>query len=205
MHSLATRLRNQSDHNVIRIAALVLICGLLAAAPALAEEDYGDYDEGRSDRFGLGFGVGLVDLDAGTEPYFSAGLRVRLGGGDRYDRDQGGIVGYLEPEIGYWEGDNNTSDLLLGVNLIGVVPFTRVDYHFGVGAGVHFLDTADIGAGGVVIADDSEEKLGLNGQFGIDLKVTETASVFGTGRFDLVEGTEDDLQEKLYIGVRFHF
>jgi hypothetical protein len=204
MNVLHPRLGIHSTHG-LRLAVLALACALLFAAPALAEEDYGDYDEGGAERFGLGLGVGLVDTDLGTEPYFTAGLRIRLGGDDRYERTQAGILGYLEPEIGYWEGDNNTSDLLVGVNLIGVVPFRRVDYHFGVGAGVHFLDTAEVDATGVTLAEDIEEKFGLNGQFGIDIELTEAASLFGTGRFDLVEGTEDDLQEKLYIGVRFHF
>lgn len=181
---------------------LVLMALLVAALPAAAEENYDD-EGGALPNYSLGLALGLVDPGGDVEPYYHAGLRIRLGDREaRRTRSSGGIRGYLEPEISTWESDT-TSDTLVGVNLLGVVPFSRVNYFFGVGAGVHFYDV-DVTTGGVTISE-SDERLGMNAQFGIDVHVSDNVSVFGTGRFDLVEDSDDEVQDKLYLGLRFNF
>lgn len=180
---------------------VILAALLLAALPAMAEEDYDD-DAGALPNYSLGLALGLVDPGGNVENYYTAGLRIRLGDRDKNrDRASGGIRGYLEPEIGYWTSDTAT-DTLVGVNLLGLVPFRRVDYFFGVGAGVHFYDS-DVTVGNVR-ASSSDNRLGMNAQFGIDVHVNDTLSVFGTGRFDLVQDSDDQVQDKLYIGLRFN-
>jgi hypothetical protein len=174
---------------------------LFAAFGAAAQEDY---DEDAVPDYAFGIGLGLVDPDGPVEPYYTAGFRIRLGQHDRDEYEyQGGIQAFIEPEVGYWERDDD-SDLLLGVNLLGLVPFRRVDYYFGVGAGIHFLDTQVFDNQGVPI-DESDERLGMNAQFGIDVHVSESTVIFGTGRFDLVEGAQDEIQDKLILGLRFQF
>ena len=187
------------------LAAVVL---LLVAVPAQAREDYDDDADSGNElpNYALGFGFGLVDPDGDVETYLTAGLRIRLGDHDREvsRASTGGIRGYLEPEVGYWESDT-TTDTLLGVNLIGLVPFRAVDYHFGVGVGYHFFDVDVFDAGAGRTISQSDERLGMNAQFGIDLRMTDTLSLFGTARFDLVEDSDDEVQDKLYLGLRFNF
>ena len=134
------------------------------------------------------------------------GGRGGNGDDDWRGRREGGIEGYIEPEIGYWEASESGldgSDLLVGANIIGVVPFGNVDSFFGAGAGVHFIDAQLVDED--PRADGSETKLGLNAQFGLDLHISEAWSVFGAGRFDLVQGAADNLQAKVYLGLRAAF
>jgi len=144
-----------------------------------------------------------------VETYYTAALRIRVSGRDGEDsqrRDDAGISGYLEPEVGYWQAtaDNaEGSDLLLGVNLIGVVPFGAVDSFFGVGAGVHSIDKSLLEANNDLTG--SETKFGANAQFGIDIYISRKLSAFGTGRFDLVQGSQDQVQTKVYLGLRARF
>lgn len=185
----------------MRSIMICLMAGiLLAAVPATADEDYGD----EVHDYAFGVGAGLVDPDGEVETYLSASFRIRLGkhDRDRYDVANQGIQGFIEPEVGYWESDTS-SDTLVGANLLGLVPFNRVDYYFGVGAGVHFLDTDFPTLTGTV--SESDERLGVNAQFGLDVHLSDSASLFGTGRFDLVEGSDNEVQEKAYLGVRFRF
>ena len=42
-------------------------------------------------------------------------------------------------------------------------------------------------------------------QFGIDLYITRKLSAFGTGRFDLVQGSSNRVQSKVYLGLRGRF
>lgn len=195
------------NRRAIRYALSFACLLLLFAVPAQAAEDYDDEGGDAIPNYSLGLGFGLVDPDADVEPYYSAGLRIRLG---RHDRDRnrsstGGIRGYLEPEVAYWSNDT-TSDLLVGVNLIGLVPFERVDYHFGVGVGYHFFDQDDaFDPDTGEFGDLSDERLGMNAQFGIDIRMTESVAVFGTARFDLVEDSDDEVQDKVFIGLRFNF
>jgi len=190
------------------LAAALLLSGGSAMAMSADENDEG----GRApDNYAFGIGVGLVEPSSDTETYLTASLRLRAHreGRDSADEELSrnqGITGYFEPEIGYWKrsADNNNringSDTLLGINMLGVVPFGHVDTFFGVGAGVHFVDakllTGDARESG------SKTKLGLNAQFGVDIYLTRKWSAFGTGRFDLVQDSQDDVQTKVYVGVR---
>jgi hypothetical protein len=200
-------------------AAVLLPTGMAQAQGSHDRQDRDDEEDGGRggrDRFALGVGIGLVEPLNKTETYYMASLRIRTSGRGGDDRDEGrrggdeGITGYVEPEVGYWtsSGDSGSrlgkgSDLLLGINLIGVVPLGSVDSFFGVGAGAHFVDAA------VLTDDDSltgrQTKFGANAQFGIDLYITRKLSAFGTGRFDLVQGSADRIQSKVYLGLRGRF
>lgn len=186
---------------MVALAAAVLY----PAGWAHAQDDRYDDEDGRDqDRFALGVGAGLVEPSGEVETYLMAAFRIRAGG--RGDGGDDGIRGYVEPEIGYWEASGDGlegSDLLLGVNLIGVIPLGPVDSFFGVGAGAHFIDATLVENNR--FADGSETKLGANAQFGIDLYITDSVSAFGAGRFDLVQGAEDSVQSKVYLGLRARF
>lgn len=186
---------------------------LLGSAPTWAQQDDNEYeDENEVYNWALAVGAGLVEPAEETEVYLMAALRMRVG---RYDDDEDGydrgrgdksIQGYLEPEIGYWESSDDRiegSDLLVGVNLIGAFPFASAETFLGVGLGVHFLDAAL--ASGDPRDDGSETKLGANAQFGLDLHLTRSLSAFGAGRFDLVQDTADEVQSKVYLGLRARF
>jgi hypothetical protein len=194
------------------VALLALPGGVLFAQGDEADEIYldGEYDE--RDRWGLGIAVGLVELgdnvvegqrivsDDDVEPYFALSLRIPFG--DRsanYGTPRGGFQRYLEPELGYWDGDVG-GDTLLGVNIIGGMPFNAVEFFLGGGIGVHFLDQ-DFDIPGV--DSGSDNALGVNAQFGVDVSVSENVAVFGVGRFDLVDDDRDELEGKAYVGLRF--
>ena len=183
---------------VIVWTAVVLLAGALSARAAE------DYEEGTLPDYAFSLGVGLVDPEGPVEPYYSAAFRFRLGEHDRqaaaYDR---GIQAFLEPEVGYWTGDTQT-DTLVGVNLLGLVPFRSVDYYFGVGAGLHFQDVDTVQVNGNVTSE-SDQHFGMNAQFGLDVHVSDKVALFGTGRFDLVEGSDNQVQDKLIVGLRFLF
>lgn len=184
---------------------------LVASQPVLAQSDDDEQNENAPYNYALAVGLGLVEA-GDTEDYLTAALRIRVGrdgdeedGGGRARRDHG-IVGYLEPEIGYWESSDDViegSDLLLGINLIGSMPFSRADSFIGIGVGAHFIDSALLEADPTL--DDSETKLGVNAQFGIDLRMSRSLSAFGTGRFDLVQGSAENVQTKVYLGLRARF
>ena len=201
------------------MVSLLTAAVLLPTSMARAQDsdDRDGYDEndnqdgrGHRDRFALGVGIGLVKPANQTETYYMASLRIRTSGRRNGEGDRGdqGITGYLEPEVGYWtssdtDGLGKGSDLLLGVNLIGVIPLGAVDSFFGVGAGVHSIDAT-------LLANSSgktgnETKFGANAQFGIDLYINRKLSAFGTGRFDLVQGAADQVQSKVYLGLRARF
>ena len=193
------------------MVSALAIAALLSTGWAQAQ-DRDDDDRDQEDRFVFGVGVGLVEPLNEVETYFMAALRIRVGGRDdddsrrRRDSGEAGVTGYLEPEVGYWEATGDRaegSDLLAGVNLIGVIPLGSVDSFFGVGAGLHFVDQS-------LLENDprltgSETKFGANAQFGIDLYITDSVSAFGAGRFDLVQGSQDKVQSKVYLGLRARF
>jgi hypothetical protein len=192
------------------------VAALLASGPAGAQtsedDDFYEDEQRDDDRFAFGVGAGLVEPSGDVETYFMASLRIRASGRGGRDGDNGrrrgdeGITGYIEPEVGYWKrsGDGvSGEDLLIGANLVGVVPLGMVDSFFGVGAGVHMVDAA-------LLEDPEEEddtatKLGANAQFGLDLYITPKVSAFGVGRFDLVQDSQDDVQTKVYLGLRARF
>lgn len=194
--------------------AALLWSGLAGAQTAQDEDDRGDGGR-HQERFAFGIGAGFVEPSGDVENYFMASLRIRTSGrgsqgnanGSRGHDPRGeGMTGYIEPEVGYWEasGDNvSGSDTLLGVNLIGVVPMGSVDTFFGVGVGAHFIDAALLENDPNL--DGSDTKLGGNAQFGLDLYINDSLSAFGAGRFDLVQGAEDSIQSKVYLGLRARF
>ena len=185
----------------------VLGLALLASQPALAQSDDDDDDESAPYNYALGVGVGLVEVGQ-AENYLTANLRIRVGRDEEEDRGSvdRSIQGYIEPEIGYWESTDERiegSDLLVGVNLIGAFPFSVAESFLGVGVGAHFIGGQLLDDGS--ISDEGETKLGANAQFGIDLRLTRSLSAFGTGRFDLVQGSADSVQSKVYLGLRGRF
>ena len=211
--------------NTILPVLAAALCALLLAPAAWAQEQRDDRrdddrDDGRDNgrQLALGLAAGIVEPDDEGEIYYSAALRIRLFDDDedrrRGDDDwryasRGDIRAYLEPEIGYWERDEvgiSESDLSVGVNAIGVVPGQTVDYFFGVGLGFHFLDTQiDVADPAVPDVDESDEVLGGNFQVGLDIHLTRAVSLYGAGRFDVLEGVDDNLQSKVYMGLRFWF
>jgi hypothetical protein len=180
---------------------------VLASLALLAGGALGAQQKQDSNPFALAVGVGLVEPTDEVETYVMAALRIGVGGGFKSgSREAGGMRGYLEPEVGYWKRSDDRldgGDLLVGVNLIGAVPFGQVDSFFGVGAGAHFIDRQlllnDPTASG------SDTKLGVNAQFGIDLYLTDNLSAFGASRFDLVQDSDDQVQSKVYLGLRARF
>jgi hypothetical protein len=197
----------------LRTSALIgaaLLCTNLASAQSRNDRD--DRDDGDVPNYALAVAVGLVEPRNQTETYYTAQLRIRIGrdeddenggGGARRDRS---IQGYIEPEVGYWKSTDDRikgDDTLLGVNLVGAFPFAAAESFLGVGVGAHFVDSSLLENTSAV--KGSETKLGVNAQFGIDLNLTRTLSVFGAGRFDLVQGAKDNVQSKVYLGLRARF
>ncbi len=190
----------------ILVSALALTA-LLLTGRAQAQNQ----TDSNQSRYALAVGVGLVEPTNEVETYYMAALRIRVSGRDDSANQQratgdAGVAGYVEPEVGYWKasGDNvKGDDTLLGVNLIGVVPFGSVDSFFGIGVGVHSVDKS-------LLENDARlsgtaTKFGANAQFGIDLFIKGKLSVFGAGRFDLVQGSQDKVQSKVYLGLRNRF
>ena len=191
-------------------AALVLAAAaslLSLAAPALAQNDEGG-------RFSIGLGAGMVQSSGSTDPYFTANLRSRIGYREAGDERQGSIQGFVEPEVGYWTRDNggiDSKDTMLGVNLGGSVRLRSFEYFIAGGVGYHMIDR-EVQGNGRSISDDS---VGVNVQFGFDVRMSEAVSLFGVSRFDLVQVDDsplvtssdkspDDQQTKVYLGVRIH-
>lgn len=172
------------------------------------------------ERLSIAFAYGLVEIGDNTfggvtavgnkdnvEPYYMLNLRLAFGDRDAH-RGPGnqGFRGYLEPELAYWETNNavgSSSDLLLGLNIVGALPVNAVELFVGGGLGVHFLD-GEVNSGGIKTSG-SDTALGANAQFGIDVAITDRVSVFGIGRFDLVDDDRDELEGKAYVGLRFRF
>ena len=195
------------------LVVLLTLIATLAPGTASAQDEY-------LDRFAFGIGIGLVDLsdsldDDGTETYLHASFRVLLGDKNA-GRDDKTVVAYLEPEVGYWNAnyripiDDNAdspaisgdqTDLMVGLNIIAVVPFERVDYFIGAGLAIHSFDS-DASLSGFQIDDD--EVFGVNIQTGIDVRLSENIGVFGLLRLDLVEDVVEE-QAKIALGIRFFF
>lgn len=221
------------------IGPVMAVCLLGApAAFAAPQEDAKTYvrhdprdweDEGK---YSLGFGLGLISLDDpgqadDVEIYGTINFRFAVGPG--HDRP-GSWRGYLEPELGYWESSNSPvavvnpfqgsitqatgrSDLLLGINIVGVMPLQAVDFFIGAGAGIHFIDedlrVVESASRSAAITtrnvSNSDEALGVNAHFGVDVGITRRVSFFGVGRFDIVDDSSNSLDAKAYLGLRFRF
>jgi hypothetical protein len=153
----------------------------------------------------LGVGAGIVQSDEAGETYLSANLRHRLGTRGEVATPKDGLHAYVEGEVGYWKGETKAirdKDLLVGVNLVGVVPTRVADLFMGVGFGVHFTDTKLLGAGE---PDTSETRFGGNAQFGVEVRATDHVGIFGTGRLDFLSGERNRQQNKIWGGLRVHF
>jgi hypothetical protein len=191
------------------LGAALLAANLASAQSSRSDRDRDDNGDRATSNYALAVGVGLVQPTGQTENYYMAALRIRL---NREDEDNGGgggrdrgIQGYLEPEIGYWKSTDRLikgSDTLLGINLIGAFPFASAETFLGAGVGAHFVDANVLRSDSTL--SGSQTKLGANAQFGIDLHITRALTVFGTGRFDLVQGAKDNVQSKIYLGLRAH-
>lgn len=170
-----------------------------------------EYEEERG--WAVGVGLGLVDIgdriigdttvlsNDDVEQYLM--LNIRIPFGDRHAHggpSRAGFRGYLEPELGYWGGDFS-SDLLIGINVIGGMPFNAVEFFVGGGVGMHFLDT-DLP---LPSGDTSDESIGLNAQFGVDVSASKNISFFAMSRFDLIDDPRDQLESKAAVGLRFRF
>lgn len=192
-----------------RWLTILVLAGAVLLPQNLSAQEEEEEQASERDNYAFSVGVGLVDPSRETETYLMAALRIRVNrqGDDEEEDRGGGIRGFIEPEVGYWKSSDDLiegSDLLVGANLIGVVPFGKVDSFYGAGAGVHFVDGALI-TSDPQRAEDSETKFGLNAQFGVDIFLTRKTSVFGASRFDLIQGADDDIQSKIYLGFRSRF
>jgi hypothetical protein len=188
----------------LSVSLLAVIAVLALGAPATAQED----EEGRAS---LGIGGGLVRSESGTEPYLSANMRFRIGYRPEGTEREGGIAGFIEPEIGYWSGDEtfgDWSDTLVGVNVGGVVRLRVFEYFIGAGVGYHTVD-GERRVSSTRLDTFDEGALGLNAQFGFDVRLAERMSVFGVSRFDLIDLDDvaasviGEQQTKAYLGLRF--
>ncbi len=198
-----------------RFSLVVLLALFATLTPGTASAQNDDLD-----RFAFGIGIGLVDLsdsldDDGTETYMHASFRILLGDKSA-GRDDKTVVAYVEPEIGYWNAsyrvpiddnandpliDGDQTDLMIGVNIVGVVPFERVDYFLGAGLAIHTFDSSgDFAA----VRVDDDEVFGVNIQTGIDVHLTDNIGVFGLLRIDLVEDVVEE-QVKIALGLRIFF
>jgi hypothetical protein len=196
--------------------AVTAACLLLGAPAQAQNRDDDEAQEGRTkENFALAVGVGLADVDTGAETYLMAALRLRAGGRERPESDShdwrgrppesGGMKGYFEPEVGYWKSSQKNrggSDLLLGVNVVGVVPVGAVDTFIGAGVGAHRLDPSLLSNPS---SDSKQTKVGVNAHFGLDVYLTRSLSLFGTGRFDIVQDARKSIQAKGYLGLRARF
>jgi hypothetical protein len=205
-------------HRTFLAMLAAILCTALLAPAGFAQDRDDDRDDDDNDgrRTAIGIGAGVVEPDGTGEIYFHGAVRIRLFDGEddddgRDDDDwryagRGDTQAHIEPEIGYWERDENgasESDLSIGVNALGLIPGRVVDYYFGVGLGYHFLDTRVDGLGTQPDLDESNGSIGGNFHVGLDVHLGENVSLFGTGRLDVVEGREDTLQSKVFMGLRF--
>jgi hypothetical protein len=162
-----------------------------------------DHRRGRDER--PAEGASYEDLEEYNRRHNQEGYRGRdpyRRGGDYSE----GIRAYIEPEIGYWkrsETAREDEDLLLGVNLVGVVPTRAADFFVGVGFGLHFADTT-VTRDDLVLKEDGE-RLGGNLQVGVEINLSNSVGIFGTGRIDILEDGPNDRQTKIWGGLRFHF
>jgi hypothetical protein len=192
---------------------LVVLC--MSTAALADEEPKPASDEGKPWAFGVG--VGVVHFSDEGSIYLSANLRRRIHFTPRADDAQGSAANtpepdqgrhgrvYVEPEVGYWKRTTDgvdEKDVLVGVNLVGVVPTRVFDLFIGAGFGAHFLDLAVFENGAAV--SQSATRFGANIQFGVEADLARNLGIFGQGRIDLVDKNPSQ-QSKVWGGLRFRF
>jgi hypothetical protein len=199
-----------------RLAPYVVALCVSTAGAALADEERAvPSDEGKP--WALGLGLGLVRSNDEGSLYLSANLRRRIHFSPRPDDTQSASTStepdqgrhgrvYVEPEIGYWrrtsDDGSREKDLLLGVNLVGVVPTRVFDLFVGAGFGAHFLDVGVLQNG--VVASQTSTRFGANIQFGVEADLARNVGIFGQGRVDLLD-KKPSQQSKVWAGLRFRF
>ena len=58
---------------------------------------------------------------------------------------------------------------------------------------------------GSIDASASDEAVGVNAHFGVDVGLSRKVSLFGVGRFDIVDDQSNSLDAKAYLGLRIRF
>jgi hypothetical protein len=195
----------------------VLLAGVVAPDSARAQaatgtsESESSNSQGDAHSWAVGASVGIVQPEGGSDVYWSANLRRKVGAGSTEGasgsgRPPEGLRAYLEGEVGYWKQSTATTedkDLLLGANLIGAVPTHSADIYIGVGFGAHFTDETLIA--GSRSSTVSKTRFGGDLQFGVEVRVSEHVGLFGVGRIDFVSGDLNRQQTKVSGGVRYRF
>jgi hypothetical protein len=161
----------------------------------------------------LGVGVGMNRVQGQGLFYLTGNYRFNWWDDESGDiestlrsRGRSRMKGFLEAEVGYWKNSEllpYESDLLIGMNIIGVLPTRAVDFFFGGGAGVHFIGVSQSLVDNEFF--DGGARFGANIQFGVDMNFTEPVAFFALGRYDLLEGDTVDFQAKILVGARFRF
>jgi opacity protein-like surface antigen len=170
-------------------------CGLLGACGTSAFADGGG--------FGVGAGiVSRVNCDGCKTPlWLTANLRVKL------NRNFA-----LEPEAGWYREkedilgvDITQNAFNFGGSALVLIPSEQVEIFAGGGAGAHMFRLS--GAGD----STTDTKLGIHFLGGLDLKVSDSMSLFGAIRYEMINvsdetdlGDADDWakQWKFYGGIR---
>ncbi len=201
-----------------RLAPYLVLACLWPAGPARAEEAAPADPGGDNKSWALGLGLGLVRSSDEGSLYYSANLRRRIhfhaptddtasatASAPEPEQGRHGRA-YVEPEFGYWkrtaDGGQSEKNMLVGVNLVGVVPTKAFDLFLGAGFGAYFFDS-DVFRNGV-LAREKSTHFGANIQFGVEAELTRNVGIFGEGRVDLVDTTPSQ-QSKVWAGLRFRF
>lgn len=199
-----------------RVGIVALAIALIGLGAVWAQDD--EYEEQgyggpRENKFAVGFGAGIVDTDLDSDIYYAADFRIRLGGRGTGNLEEG-IIGYIEPEIGYWSmsdsrdnGKVDYSDLHVGVGITGVIPTRAADLFMNVGLDLHSFDRSPSGSAVLDTANDSDSALGGHARVGLDLYLGDNFSLLGCGGYYLVDTdiAQFENQIKVYVGGRVGF
>ena len=90
----------------------------------------------------------------------------------------------------------------------GAVRLRVFEYFVAGGVGYHMVDRDVVQSG--AIDSVSDDNIGVNIQFGAEVRFSETIAIFVVGRSDLVqesdefENLNEGQQTKVYLGLRVH-
>ena len=208
-----------------KVSFVLFAAALIGLGSAQAQDDdyYEDqgYDGPRENKFAFALGAGIVNTDAGSDINYAANFRIKLG-----DKGSGqveeGIVGYLEPEIGYWAQDQGfttggalgtleATDFHIGIGITGVIPTRAADLYMNVGLDFHSMDVNLTNIEGAVVLpginDGSDSGLGGHAKVGLDIYLGDNFSLLGEGGYYLVDSELAifENQIKVHLGGRFGF